>query len=56
MQAEHNVISMADTSTLKLPAELLAELKRHTKQKTDFRVESFKPSLMDRLLGLLGLK
>lgn len=56
MQAEHNIISMADTSTLKLPAELLAELKRHTKQKTDFRVESFKPSLMDRLLGLLGLK
>lgn len=56
MQAEHNVISMADTSTLKLPAELLAELKRHTKQKTDFRVESFKPSLMDRLLGLFGLK
>jgi hypothetical protein len=56
MQAEHNMISLADTSTLKLPAELLAELKRHTKQKTDFRVESFKPSLMDRLLGLFGLK
>jgi hypothetical protein len=56
MQAEHNIISMADTSTLKLPAELLAELKRHTRQKTDFRVESFKPSLMDRLLGLFGLK
>jgi len=56
MQAEQNLISMADTSTLKLPAELLAELKRHTKQKTDFRVESFKPSLMDRLLGLFGLK
>ncbi|HUL47162.1 MAG TPA: hypothetical protein VLV25_08700 [Steroidobacteraceae bacterium] len=56
MQAEHNMLSMSDTSTLKLPAELLAELKRHTKQKTDFRVESFKPSLMDRLLGLFGLK
>jgi len=56
MQAEHNMISLADTSTLKLPAELLAELKRHTKQKTDFRVESFKPSLIDRLLGLFGLK
>jgi hypothetical protein len=56
MQAEQNMVSMADTSTLKLPAELLAELKRHTKQKTDFRVESFKPSLMDRLLGLFGLK
>jgi hypothetical protein len=56
MQAEHNIVSMADTSTLNLPAELLAELKRHTRQKTDFRVESFKPSLMDRLLGLFGLK
>jgi hypothetical protein len=57
MQAEHNIVSMADTSTLKLPAELLAELKRHTKQhKTDFRVESFKPSLLERLLGLFGLR
>jgi hypothetical protein len=56
MQAEHNVVSMADTSTLKLPAELLAELKRHTRQKTDFRVEHFKPSLLDRLLGLLGVR
>ncbi|HXZ60412.1 MAG TPA: hypothetical protein VEG26_09535 [Steroidobacteraceae bacterium] len=55
MQAEPH-ISMADTSTLKLPAELLAELKRHAKQKTDFRVESFKPSLLERLLGMLGLK
>ncbi len=55
MQAEPN-ITMADTSTLKLPAELLAELRRHTKQKTDFRVESFKPSLLERLLGMLGLK
>jgi hypothetical protein len=56
MQAEHNIVSMADTSTLKLPAELLAELKRHTRQKTDFRVESFKPSLLERLLGLFGVK
>jgi hypothetical protein len=55
MQAEPNV-TMADTSTLKLPAELLAEIKRHVRQKTDFRVESFKPSLLDRLLGMLGRK
>ena len=55
MQAEPN-LSMADTSTLKLPAELLAEIKRHARQKTDFRVESFKPSLLERLLGLLGRK
>jgi hypothetical protein len=55
MQAEPN-LSMADTSTLKLPAELLAEIKRHTKQKSDFRVEGWKPSLLERLLGMLGLK
>lgn len=55
MQAEPN-ITMSDTSTLKLPAELLAELKRHAKHKTDFRVEGWKPSLFDRLLGMLGLK
>ena len=55
MQAEPN-LTMADTSTLKLPAELVAELKRHTRQKTDFRVESFKPSLLERLLGLFGRK
>ena len=55
MQAEPN-ITLADTSTLKLPAELLADLKRHTKQKSDFRVEGWKPSLLERLLGMLGLK
>jgi hypothetical protein len=55
MQAEPN-ITMADTSTLKLPAELLAELKRHAKPKNDFRVESFKPSLLERLLGIFGRK
>jgi hypothetical protein len=55
MQAEPN-ITMADTSTLKLPAELLAELKRHTRPKNDFRVESFKPSLLERLLAMLGRK
>lgn len=55
MQADPN-LTMADTSTLKLPAELLAELKRHTRPKADFRVESFKPSLLERLLGMLGLK
>ena len=55
MQAEPNV-TMADTATLKLPAELLAELKRHAKPKTDYRVEGWKPSLLERLLGMLGLK
>lgn len=47
---------LADTSTLKLPPELLADLKRHTRQKADFSVEGWKPSLLERLLGMLGLK
>jgi hypothetical protein len=55
MQAEPNM-TMSDTSTLKLPAELLAELKRHTKQKTDYRLESFKPTLIERILGVFGLR
>ena len=54
MQVAEPNVTMSDTATLKLPAELLAELKRHTKQKTDFRVESFKPSLLERLLGVFG--
>lgn len=54
MQAAEPNVTMADTATLKLPAELLAELKRHSKQKVDFRVESFKPSLLERLLGIFG--
>jgi hypothetical protein len=56
MPAAPPKITLADTSTLKLPAELLAEVKRHTKQKQDFGVEGWKPSLLERLLGMLGLK
>ena len=56
MQAADPNVTMADTATLKLPAELLAELKRHTKEKIDFRVESFRPSLLERLLGMFGLR
>ncbi|HEX4619592.1 MAG TPA: hypothetical protein VH135_07655 [Steroidobacteraceae bacterium] len=53
MQAEPR---LADTSTLKLPAELLADIKRHTRQKADYWVEGWRPSLLERLLGMLGLK
>ena len=56
MPAVEPNMSLSDTATLKLPAELLAELKRHTKKKEDFRVEGWKPSLLERLLGMLGLK
>ena len=41
---------------LKLPADLLAEVSRRNKGRTaDFRVEGWKPSLMERLLKILGL-
>jgi hypothetical protein len=41
---------------LKLPADLLAEVSRRNKGRaTDFRVEGWKPSLMERLLKLFGL-
>jgi hypothetical protein len=54
MQAEHR---MSDTASLKLPVELLADLKRHGKKpENDFRVEGWKPSLLERLLGMLGVK
>lgn len=54
MHAEHR---LADTSSLKLPEGLLAELKRHGKKsQPDFQVEHFKPSLFERLLEMLGLR
>jgi hypothetical protein len=55
MQAEPT-LHLADTATLKLPPELLAELKRQGKAKPDFRIEGWKPSLLERLLGVLGRK
>jgi hypothetical protein len=55
MQAQPT-LNLADTATLKLPPELLAELKRHGNHKPDFHVEGWKPSLIERLLGMFGLK
>jgi hypothetical protein len=55
MQAEPT-LSLADTATLKLPPELVAELKRCGNKKPDFHVEGWKPSLLERLLGVFGLK
>ena len=40
---------------LELPADLLAEVSRRGTARTDFRVEGWKPSLMERLMRLLGL-
>jgi hypothetical protein len=42
---------------LNLPPDLLAEVARRNKNKraTDFRVDSLKPTLMERLARMLGL-
>jgi hypothetical protein len=40
---------------LKLPAELLAEMGRRKKQQTDYRVDGWKPSLLERLARMFGL-
>jgi hypothetical protein len=39
---------------LKLPAELL-EVSRRKKQQPDFRVDGWKPSLLERLARMFGL-
>jgi hypothetical protein len=46
----------AEVPKLNLPAELLAEVSRrgNTRQ-TDFRVDAWKPSLLERLARMLGL-
>lgn len=49
--------TLADTSKLRLPAELLAELQRRGPgPKDDFRVAGWKPSLFGRFLGLFGAR
>jgi hypothetical protein len=40
---------------LNLPEELLAESRRAASQKTDFKVDGWKPSLLERLTSLFGL-
>ena len=40
---------------LKLPAELLAEMSRRKKTQTDYRVDGWKPGLLERLARLFGL-
>jgi hypothetical protein len=40
---------------LQLPADLVAELSRRGTARTDFRVESWKPSLLERIAHKLGL-
>ena len=45
-----------ESPQLKLPAELLAEVNRRAAaQKTDFRVEGWRPTLLERIARLFGL-
>jgi hypothetical protein len=46
---------LADTATLKLPPELLAAARRLDKDRTpDFKVEGWKPTLLERIARLFG--
>jgi hypothetical protein len=46
----------AEVPQLKLPADLLAEVRRRSKNgQSDFRVDGWKPTLMERLARMLGL-
>ncbi|HSY06554.1 MAG TPA: hypothetical protein VK803_11475 [Steroidobacteraceae bacterium] len=46
----------AEVPQLQLPADLLAELShRHKGPQTDFRVDGWKPSLLERVARMLGL-
>ncbi len=44
-----------DTPQLKLPADLLAEVARRKKPQTDYGVDGWKPTLLERLARMLGL-
>ena len=45
-----------ETPQLNLPADLLAEVNRRAAaQKTDFRVDGWKPTLLERIARLFGL-
>jgi hypothetical protein len=45
-----------DVPKLNLPADLVAEVSRRNKSRQmDYRIESLKPSLLERLARLLGL-
>ena len=44
-----------ESPQLNLPAELLAEVsRRNAAQKTDFRVEGWKPTLLERIRSNMG--
>lgn len=54
MQAER--ATLADTEKFALPPDLVAEVSRRHTRREDFRVEAFKPSLLGRVMEMLGGK
>jgi len=53
MQSEEITV---EAPQLKLPPELLAEVsRRNAGRNTDYRVDAWKPSLLERLARMLGL-
>lgn len=53
MQSEEITV---EAPQLQLPPELLAEVnRRNAGGKTDYRVDAWKPSLLERLAKMLGL-
>jgi len=49
----HAEPATVEVPQLKLPADLLTEVKRRGSAKTDFKVEGWKPSLFGRLVDKL---
>ena len=49
----HAEPATVEVPKLNLPPDLLTEVKRRGKAKTDFRVEGWKPSLFGRLVAKL---
>jgi len=51
MQLEETI----EAPQLKLPPDLLAEVARRKKPQTDYGVDGWKPSLLERLARLFGM-
>jgi hypothetical protein len=56
MHATHADNPTFESKQLKLPPDLLAEVSRRAARNTDFRVDGWKPSLLERLAKLFGLR
>jgi len=57
MHAQHAEDSTLEAPQLQLPPELLAEVNRRAPaRQSDFKVDGWKPSLIERLTSLFGLR